>query len=121
MNFSQVLNRFPFGWVMSSWRVPGFSSAMSNQLDPSTPTQTRFKTLDSAREGQVVTVAHVNDPGVAAQLLRLGVMTGECIRVLSKTPGDGPIVIQLGDNRHSELAIGRAYAQEIQIQDNLSL
>jgi Fe2+ transport system protein FeoA len=68
--------------------------------------------LENAGIGQVAVVSQVlGGAGMTRHLKILGISEGKRIRVISKHPGRGPIVVEV--NSGSRIAIGRGMAQRI--------
>ncbi|MEB3206287.1 MAG: FeoA family protein [Vampirovibrionales bacterium] len=122
MTVSQVFSRIPTHFnrvVLPLLNNPLTEGMATIKQEESTYQPSAFVSaisLNRAIEGSQVDIIQILDDTLAPQLLRLGIMPGVHLHIIRKTPGGGPIVIQIEDNPQSELAIGQDYARQIQVQ-----
>ncbi len=96
---------------MSNSELNGLKSLKSITTDAGA--RSSLASLDTARPGELRRVARI-DPAQAHDLAQHGLIEGATIRVESKAPLGGPVVISLGRAR---LAIGRDVARGIRVED----
>ena len=65
--------------------------------------------LDDAKSGTTLEIVNINDDGIKAQLIRLGITEGSRVKCAQRLPG-GTIVIS---KNHQEVAIGSKLAKKI--------
>jgi ferrous iron transport protein A len=63
---------------------------------------------------QVRVVAIVGGYGVAHKLRQLGLLPGDCVRVLQQAPFGGPMLIEVNGRK---VAIGRGVASKIEVEE----
>lgn len=82
--------------------------------------ETDFATLDEADVGSVVYIRAVSDED--SERLRymeaLGLLPGVRLRVVNREPGDGPLMVRVGDVNGPEEVVGEELARRIFVVEN---
>ena len=68
--------------------------------------------LSEVKRGQSVKVLRIGDDAVRAQLIRLGICEGSCLRCQERIPF-GPFMVR---HNRQEIAIGREIAHKIAVE-----
>ena len=70
--------------------------------------------LIEAQRGAIVRiVGFLTLPGLAAKLRQLGLVPGDCAKVVRQAPFDGPFLIEI---RGREIALGKSIAEKVQVE-----
>lgn len=74
-------------------------------------------TLDQMPVRAQIEIKTITDPETAMATLRMGIAEGERFQVVSKVPGDGPLVLQrIGMQGGVEIALGRTLCRQIDVE-----
>ncbi|MCC6147032.1 MAG: ferrous iron transport protein A [Anaerolineaceae bacterium] len=73
-----------------------------------------MRLLDVEKEKDVIVVAIEAGRSVESKLRQLGVMPGNCVRVLRQAPFRGPLLVLAGGR---EVALGQRIAAKIMVEE----